>query len=107
MRVGIDLIEIDRFKKSIENNPAFLDRILTDTEKKGADVVSWAGKYAAKEALIKCGYMNSGDWLMIQILNDTTGRPFACDRFGTEVTSIQLSISHTKDFAVAVALYEK
>lgn len=106
MRVGIDLVEIDRFQKIIADNPAFLNRVLTNEEKEGADAASWAGKYAAKEALMKCGFMKTGEWLSVQILNNAHGRPLVYDQFGKEATSIQLSISHTKNYVVAVALYE-
>ena len=60
-------------------------------------IQSFAGKFAAKEALIKIdGSLAAIPMNEIEILNDRKGRPFFQD--------VTLSISHTDRSAVAVAV---
>ena len=57
--VGTDIIEIGRIRKVVERHPQFWDRILTVAEKEycqaqGNPIQSLAGRFAAKEAVLKC-----------------------------------------------------
>lgn len=102
--VGIDLIEIENLKEIIARTPNFVSKILTDEELKDANIQTIAGKIAAKEAIIKTGYIGVGEWHKILILSDKTGKPYTRDTSGNIINNLKISISHTDKYAVAVAL---
>jgi holo-[acyl-carrier protein] synthase len=65
---------------------------------------TFAGMWCAKEALKKAAQKWAGlDWLEIEILHDSLGRPYIRVQ-ELEVGNSSLSISHTADFAVAVVV---
>lgn len=100
---GIDIVEISKFKKAIQaSNDNFLHRIFNPIEIE-QNIESMAGKFAAKEAIIKCFGFPSDSWLNMQILKDQTGRPyFTIANIDLKVISSDLSISHTHENAVAM-----
>jgi len=120
---GIDIIEIDRIRKSIENlGEKFLKEIYTDYEieycnsKKKMMHQHYAARFAAKEACFKaisnmlenkCSIL----WKNIEILNDGNGRPNVhfIDMHFKQIRSIDVSISHCREYAIAniVILYEE
>jgi len=119
---GIDLVKIERIEKIIirwGNN--FNSRIFTPLErdycekKKCNKFQSYAGKFAAKEALLKAlGLGLRGvNWKEIEIKNDELGQPII-DTSGKlknialakGVSKYFISISHTKDYAVAQVILE-
>jgi len=120
MHLGTDIIEIQRLKKAIERQPALGRRLLTDQEyacwqsrKNPASFV--AGRFAAKEAVVKClGLGLRGfSWQDMEILADELGRP--CLELSPHLADlarqrgigrIQVSISHSRDYALAVAIGE-
>ena len=71
-------------------------------------IATLAGKFAAKEAISKALGSGIGKKLRfkeISILNETSGKPFAkIDRYNLE--NIHISISHSNDNAVALAIIE-
>lgn len=115
---GIDIIEIERIKKAINKNNKFLERIYTEKEieyfeQKGYKAQTIAGNFAAKEAISKafgtgirgCSFKD------MEILRNSLGKPVAklynelyelSEKL--EITEIILSISHSKDYAVANAI---
>lgn len=112
--IGVDIIEIERIRKTLENTQgAFLDKFLTPAEK--AYCLTYkdpapqvAGRFAAKEALAKalgCGFGEELAFGDIEILNNEKGKPIA--RLAPQATvrfdspTIHLSISHCKTHAVA------
>lgn len=115
---GIDIIEIERIKKAINKNNKFLERIYTKKEieyfeQKGYKAQTIAGNFAAKEAISKAfgtgirGY-NFKD---IEILRNSLGKPVVkmynelyelSEKL--EIKGIIVSISHSKDYAVANAI---
>jgi len=119
---GIDLVKIERIEKIIKkwgNN--FIFRIFTPLErdycekKKDNKFQSYAGKFAAKEALLKAlGLgLREANWKEIEIKNDELGQPI----MGTSgklkniastkgVSKYFISISHTKEYAVAQVILE-
>ena len=121
MRVstGIDIIEVDRVRKNIEKyEDRFLNKVYTEKEieycegKKVQKYESYAGRFAAKEAVFKAisGMLDNKfdiDWKDIEVINDKNGRPLVnvntklkTSRL-VEIVSIDISISHVKDTAVA------
>jgi holo-[acyl-carrier protein] synthase len=119
--VGTDIIEIERIRRAAACRPAFWDRVLTAAEKrycrsKGDGVVSLAGRFAAKEAVMKALGVGMGElgFRDVEIMNDAAGAPFLrlteklLDRMEQAgLGKIALSISHSRDYAVAVAIGEE
>ncbi len=113
--VGVDIIEIERIREAIsELQDSFLSRIFTKAELENchADVSSLAGRFAAKEAVMKAlGTGATGVlWCDIEIITDTTGIPFI-RLYGSAyekslergMKEFSVSISHCELYAVAVA----
>ena len=77
--IGTDIVEIGRVQAAIERTPAFVRRIYTEAEaaycrSKGRPFQHFAGRFAAKEAVIKA--LGRGvPWNQIEILNDERGKP--------------------------------
>lgn len=112
--IGIDIIEIDRIEKAInEHGKHFLDRIFTQKEQGdcAGNAVRLAGRFAAKEAIAKAlgtGFGKDLSWLDIEITNDDRGKPivtFVGSGFQNQM--IDISLSHCKSHASAVALLKK
>ncbi len=116
--VGTDIIEIKRIKQLAERYPQFWERILTSAEKeyclsRGNPWESLAGRFAAKEAILKC--LGLGlfrlSWHDLIIESDSLGCPRvkfsqALQKILTAkgITEIKISISHCHDYALAVAI---
>ena len=125
MRVttGIDIIEVDRIKESIEElGDSFLNRIYTKREidycnKSGVmKYQHFAARFAAKEAIFKAisEFIDGREdamWKDIEVINLGSGKPVInVDRVKSNIEktadnlmleSIDVSISHIKDYAVA------
>ena len=116
--IGIDIIEIERIKEAINNNPRFLNKIFTDDEVKyfesiGFKPESIAGNFAAKEAISKAIGTGIRDFNFkdIEVLRNELGKPIVktynnlqqiCIDYN--VLEIKVSISHCKEYAVANAM---
>jgi len=114
--VGVDVIEISRVRESLTRFGArFLDRIYTDAEQAycRGRAPQLAGRFAAKEAVSKV--LGTGirriHWRNIEILPNRAGAPKvtlygrAKQRAETlGLTGLEVSISHSRDNAVAIAL---
>ena len=113
---GVDIIEIDRVKESIEQlGDKFLNRVFTDKEieycesRKNQKYQHYAARFAAKEAIFKAlsDYLEnkySVKWKDIEILNKPNGKPYVKLRNINFVNNIEISISHVKEYAIATAL---
>lgn len=99
------------------SGPRFLARVFTERERRLCGDRPWrlAGRFAAKEALFKA--MGTGmrgfSWRQIEILADEMGAPLvSCTGEVAEalknrgVDKVHLSISHSRDYAVAQAVLE-
>ena len=115
--IGVDTIEINRIKKTIEANEKFLEKVFTDNEikyckAKKNSFESYAARFAAKEAFSKAlgtGVGKSFSWLDIEILNDKLGKPAI--RMVNKIlidskSKIHLSLTHTKDYSTAFVIIE-
>ena len=76
-KVGIDLVYIPRFAKTIETRGEnFLKKIFLESElSQGFDVNHLAGIFAGKEAVIKALSLEIGSWLKIRIFEQKSGEP--------------------------------
>ncbi len=112
---GTDIIEIERIKKAIlEHGENFLEEIYTKKEieycnsKNNAKYQHFAARFAAKEAIFKAisslvenKYKLS--WKNAEIINDKNGKPnIKLIGINIENSSIDISISHCKEYAVAM-----
>jgi holo-[acyl-carrier protein] synthase len=116
LRSGIDLVEVKRMALLQESiRTRFMERVFTPAEleyAKNSDM-HLAGRFAAKEAVAKA--LGSGigpvSWQEIEILNDPGGEPVLhlygnAEKLAQDMNLQQwsVSISHTTDYAVAVAV---
>jgi len=116
IHTGIDIIEIDRIKKSLKN-PRFLSRLFSAQElkffiSKGLNPATIAANFAAKEAFSKA--MGSGfrgfSLNEVSILRDSVGAPYitlsgnAKKVMMNEKFKISVSLSHCRAYASAVVL---
>lgn len=114
IRTGVDIIEIERVKNSIEETGGkFCEKVYTKREieycesKKIQKYQHYAARFSAKEAIFKAislDLKNKYDieWKDIEILNDESGRPYVnILKQDIEINSIDISISHCKEYAVA------
>ena len=122
IKTGIDIIEIERVKQSIEETDGkFCERVYTEKEieycesKKMQKYQHYAARFAAKEAVLKAisQLLESKfdiEWKDIEIQNDENGRPYVnILKQGIHIDNIDISISHCKTYAVAsvVVCYKK
>lgn len=118
--VGIDIVDLDRFQSLLNRwGNRFPGKVLTDREidlcrQKASSGASMAGRFAAKEALIKCLPTDQGliwRWHEVEILSHEDGKPMlqACGQIGNYLKgyNVHISISHSKTNAVAMAVLEK
>jgi len=118
---GIDLVEINRIERIIKKwEDKFILRLFTLREKiycesKNNRYQSYAGKFAAKEALLKAlGLGLRGiKWKEMEILNDLAGRPVIRTRGKLKtiisqknISNCLVSISHTQDYVIAEVILE-
>lgn len=120
--IGIDIVEIERIRDLYRTyNLRFINRILSrgeiDILPKRNGHIFIAGRFAAKESLFKAlGRKGSLGFTDIEILNDSSGRPFMGDSArirenmhslkDTDPLRIHLSISHERACAIALVIIE-
>jgi holo-[acyl-carrier protein] synthase len=120
---GVDIIEIERIKKSLESTGhKFRDTVFTCKEieyceaRKAVKYKSYAARFAAKEAVSKAlgtGFSEGLGWKDIEIENNERGKPLVlligkarevfekirgCD--------ISISMSHCENYAVAYVIIQ-
>lgn len=106
--IGTDIVSIGRVAKAMKN-PRFIRRILTERERVRALTAEYvAGRWAAKEAIKKC-LPQVASWQHVEIVAEP-GQPVSANLLNLEPNPaghrIHLTISHEKEFAVAVAILE-
>ncbi|MBR6616080.1 MAG: holo-ACP synthase [Lachnospiraceae bacterium] len=114
--VGCDLIEIERMKKACEKE-AFLLRVYTEEERRQADgrPSVLAGTFAVKEAVAKVLGTGFRTFMPkdVEVLRDELGKPYVilhgnAGKVAEEkrIKRIEVSISDTREFAMAFAVGE-
>ncbi len=118
--IGTDIIECDRIAEMLEKHgDYFLDRVYTSRELeycrgRKAAVQHYAGRWAAKEAVLKAlgtGWSRGIAWTDIEVVNEMGGRP-RIELGGKAVDvaaelgirEVLISISHCRSHAVAYAI---
>ena len=115
MKVGVDLIEIERIRRALERYPRFRERCFTEAERAYCDsrpnpAQSYAGRFAGKEAVGKAlGIGVRFTWKEIEI----AGRPKPGVRLSgrtkawaerTSAGLIDLSMTHSQELAAAICV---
>ena len=111
MNVGVDIVEIKRFRKKPLNkdNASFYHSIFTKSElmycmKYSDPYPHIAGIFAAKESILKCLTLPLR-MIDIEIKHNQDGKPSTAIRSKkTKATQARISISHTKSIAIAAAV---
>jgi holo-[acyl-carrier protein] synthase len=112
MEIGVDIVEIDRIRRTI-TNPRFLDRVFTPKEiaycrARKNSTQHFAVRFAAKEAVWKAVGEPRLLHRDIQVKNRLDGKPEVIfpKRFAKLAKRVSISLSHGRDYAVAMALYD-
>ena len=117
MRVGIDLIEIDRVARALVRHPRFIERVFTAAEReyclsRANPPQHFAARFAGKEAVGKalgCG----AEWMWRDI--EIAGRPKPSVSLSGKVAAfaaragagaIDLSMTHSRGLAAAIAVVQ-
>lgn len=110
--IGIDLLEVDRLGRALERYPRLAERVFTAAEREYAEsrrrpAMHLAARFAAKEAVVKALGLSGGFGLKeIEIV---AGEPPTVRLSGraaeaAEGQDVQVSLTHSRDFAAAVAI---
>lgn len=116
--IGVDLVDIARFERAMARTPRLGERLFGDGERRrdGRDLPlrSLAGRFAAKEALIKAlGDSRGIAWREMAVVSDADGKP-AFDLSGRAadavaelgITGVHLTLSHDAGLAIAFVVAE-
>lgn len=110
--VGIDLLEIGRMERALRRHPRLAGRVFTAAERDYAAAHARPGRhlaarFAAKEAVVKALGLSGGFGLgEIEVV---AGEPPSIRLSGRAAAAagdrdVQVSLTHSRDFAAAVAL---
>jgi holo-[acyl-carrier protein] synthase len=118
--VGVDMVEVERIRRALEDpriGRRFRDRVFTEKEirycekKRRGSYESYAGRFAAKEAVMKAlgtGWGAKVRWLDIEVARARSGKPEILLHDKTAELAHQrgiqrwsLSISHTSQHGLA------
>ena len=124
--VGIDLVEVERIRAALEDpriGVRFRDRVYTQNEvaycekKQRGRFQSYAGRFAAKEAVMKAlghGWGAQVRWLDIEVARAPSGKPTIVLHNKTETLATRLgirnwalSITHTAQYGMAYVIAQK
>jgi holo-[acyl-carrier protein] synthase len=117
--IGVDIIEIERIRESIERTGTqFLEKIYSPAEVEYCNAKAYryqhfAARFAAKEALSKAvatGWAGEFRWKNVEIINNPSGKPDIIlhgsmrELLGT--ARVHLSMSHSDSHVVAMVVIE-
>ena len=116
--IGVDVVDIARFERALQRTPTLTSRLFSESEQvkdgKPRPLRSLAGRFAAKEALIKAlGDSTGVKWHDMRIVSDELGNPSIELHDSTKViaerrgiTSVHLSMTHDAGIAIAYVIAE-
>jgi holo-[acyl-carrier protein] synthase len=112
--VGIDLLEIERLERALGRHPRLADRVFTRSEQDCAAARArparhLAARFAAKEAVVKALGLSGGFGL--REIEVVAGEPPTVRLSGRAAEAaaggrVEISLTHSRDFAAAVAIAE-
>jgi holo-[acyl-carrier protein] synthase len=113
--VGIDLLEIERLERALERRPRLAARVFTDAERAYAAARARPGRhlaarFAAKEAVVKALGLSGGFGL--REIEVVAGEPPSVRLSGRAAEAaagagIDISLTHSRDYAAAIAMIVK
>ncbi|BBE23595.1 holo-[acyl-carrier-protein] synthase [Arthrobacter sp. MN05-02] len=111
--IGVDVVDIERFRQQLERTPALVERLFVPAER-GLNTRSLAARFAAKEAIAKAlGAPVGMNWQHCTIAVDDAGAPsvvveatVADAARARGVETWHLSISHDGGLATAMVVAE-
>ncbi|MHA7178716.1 holo-ACP synthase [Arthrobacter sp. MDB2-24] len=111
--IGVDVVDIERFRQQLERTPALVERLFVPSER-GLNTRSLAARFAAKEAIAKAlGAPVGMNWQHCTIAVDEAGAPsvvidgtVADAARARGVETWHLSISHDGGLATAMVVAE-
>lgn len=112
MGVGIDVVDVARFRLALERRPKIVERLFTEGERRDARArpERLAARFAAKEAVMKTMKVGVGSapWRSIEVTLDDAGAPSVLLHAPTRelanslgLTTLHLSMTHTEQTAAA------
>jgi holo-[acyl-carrier protein] synthase len=111
--IGVDVVDLARFERALTRTPVLRERLFAASER-ALPLRSLAGRFAAKEALIKALGESTGiGWHDMVIASDDHGNPdirvsgaAAALAEARGITRWHLSMSHDAGVAVAMVVAE-
>jgi holo-[acyl-carrier protein] synthase len=120
IRVGVDVVSVERVRRLVDGNEGVLDEVFSPTEqryclaRRATRNRHLAARFAAKEAVLKAfgtGLATRMRWTDVEIVNERSGRPrvelhgeVAALAAARGLTDLDVSVSHSDGLAVAHAL---
>lgn len=119
--IGTDIIEINRIAEKIIQDKGFKEMIFSKNEinyceKQKFQFEHFTARFAAKEAFFKAlgtGWATGTHFNEIELIHDAKGKPFFQFTGETKITlsilnlqNISVSLSHTKNMAIAFVIIE-
>lgn len=120
--IGNDIVAVSDIEQSIRYSPRFLERVFCKIEREYCNkqvncYQHFAGCFAVKEAVMKAlgtGWNLGIQWNHIEITHNPTGKPEVFLLHNAkkraellQFSSIHVSLSHTEQYAAAVAILER
>jgi holo-[acyl-carrier protein] synthase len=111
--IGVDVVDLARFERAVDRTPALRTRLFAPAERT-LPLRSLAGRFAAKEALIKAlGDSTGVTWHDMEVVSDGHGNPsfalhgsVAAIAASKGITTVHLSMSHDAGVAIAYVIAE-
>ena len=109
--IGIDVVDIERFRESIDRTPGLREKLFTPAEA-SKPIASLAARFAAKEALYKALSPTHGlAWHEAEVINFENGKPAFLFRGAIadliDGAQVHLSLSHDGGIASAMVILER
>jgi len=115
--IGVDIVEIGRMREALRRRSGLRERLFTPRERTYCDrhpdaAPYYAVRFAAKEAVAKAAGRHLR-WQEVEVVHDAAGRPGvrvsgeSAEWAGvTRGAEFLISLSHSREYAVAMALLQ-
>ena len=117
--IGVDIFEIKRMERALNRHPMLAKRLFTEDERLYCEhtrrpAQHYAARFAAREAVLKalgCGFAEGVRFQDVSVARDAAGKPQVVlagrareIKEAKNISEIELSLSFTRDIAVANAI---
>lgn len=111
--IGVDVVDLARFERALDRTPRLRERLFAENERE-LPLRSLAGRFAAKEALLKAlGATDGISWHDMRVIADDEGNPdLVVSGRAAEIVSargigsLHVSMSHDAGVAIAFVVAE-